>query len=71
MNSVAIPRIPGENIGGICRLVDEKGHSLTLNVAWLFIEWLHVAFVSPARLLAATKTHLYMFFLAVGRFSML
>ncbi|CAK9068730.1 unnamed protein product [Durusdinium trenchii] len=34
MNSVAIPRIPGENIGGICRLVDEKGHSLTLNVEY-------------------------------------
>lgn len=34
MNSVAIPRIPGESIGGICRLVDEKGTNLTLNVEY-------------------------------------
>ena len=34
MNSVAIPRIPGESIGGICRLLDDKGSSLTLNVEY-------------------------------------
>lgn len=34
MNSVAIPRIPGESIGGICRLVDKEGKSLTLNVEY-------------------------------------
>eukprot|EP00438_Fugacium_kawagutii_P026382 Skav218560 [mRNA] locus=scaffold1408:63434:84130:- [translate_table: standard] len=35
MNSVAIPRICGESIGGICRLLDSKGGpSVTLNVEY-------------------------------------
>ncbi|CAJ1340987.1 unnamed protein product [Effrenium voratum] len=33
MNSVAIPRLPGESIGGICKLVDSAG-GLTLNVEY-------------------------------------
>ncbi|CAJ1441087.1 unnamed protein product [Effrenium voratum] len=34
MNSVAIPRLPGESIGGICKLVDSAGSGLTLNVEY-------------------------------------
>ncbi|CAK0907498.1 unnamed protein product, partial [Prorocentrum cordatum] len=35
MNSVAVPRIPEEAVGGICELVDEaKGSSTTINVEY-------------------------------------
>mmetsp|Transcript_78765 Transcript_78765/g.139006 ORF Transcript_78765/g.139006 Transcript_78765/m.139006 type:complete len:648 (+) Transcript_78765:51-1994(+) len=35
MNSVAIQRIPGESLGGICKLVDEStGSTLTVNVEY-------------------------------------
>ena len=38
MNSVAIPRIPGESIGGICRLTSPSGTALTLNVEYNQLE---------------------------------
>ncbi|CAE7272093.1 USP [Symbiodinium necroappetens] len=38
MNSVAIPRIPGESIGGICRLTSPSGTAMTLNVEYNQLE---------------------------------
>ena len=38
MNSVAIPRIPGESIGGICKLMSPSGTAMTLNVEYNQLE---------------------------------
>ena len=38
MNSVAIPRIPGESIGGICKLTSPSGAVMTLNVEYNQLE---------------------------------
>ena len=38
MNSVAIPRIPGESIGGICKLTSASGTVITLNVEYNQLE---------------------------------
>mmetsp|Transcript_134561 Transcript_134561/g.287912 ORF Transcript_134561/g.287912 Transcript_134561/m.287912 type:complete len:586 (-) Transcript_134561:134-1891(-) len=39
MNSVAVPRLPGEAIGGICTLADQsQGKSLTINVEYNQLE---------------------------------
>jgi len=34
MNSVTVPRVPGEAVGGICKLTDAAGKGLTINVEY-------------------------------------
>ncbi|CAJ1461485.1 unnamed protein product, partial [Effrenium voratum] len=34
MNSVAVPRLPGEAVGGICKLKDASGSGMTINVEY-------------------------------------
>jgi len=34
MNSVTVPRLPAEAVGGICKLTDSKGEGMTINVEY-------------------------------------
>jgi UDP-sugar pyrophosphorylase len=43
MNSIAVPRKPGEAVGAICLLKNEQGQSLTVNVEYNQIESLFKA----------------------------
>jgi UDP-sugar pyrophosphorylase len=40
MNSVTVPRKPGEAVGAICKLTDKSGESLTINVEYNQLEGL-------------------------------
>ena len=62
MNSVAIPRIPGESIGGICRLVDGKGTSLTLNVEYNQLDPLLKETPSGGKISAKSTVHVFISF---------
>ncbi|MBF0243828.1 MAG: UTP--glucose-1-phosphate uridylyltransferase [Planctomycetes bacterium] len=48
VNSVTVPRCPGEAAGGIVRLVNEEGSSLTVNVEYNQLDPLLRATVDPA-----------------------
>lgn len=34
MNSITVPRLPGESVGAICKLSKKDGNCLTINVEY-------------------------------------